>query len=115
MSSRSASDFACGRMTVCLTTISSAGPDLPVHHPPPVSPFDYPDRAHAGHFSRQPGAMHHLNHQVDVLVGLGLLLGQALPALCPGHDAALAQPLIDAPSLRAAHSSGAAEHASRAM
>src|SRR5437899_2857830 len=50
-------------------------------------PFDHPNRPHPRHFVRQPRAMHHFHHVIDILVRLRLLLRESLVALGASDDA----------------------------
>src|SRR6266516_616775 len=61
------------------------------------SPFDNADGPEASHLAGQAGTVHDVDHVVDVLVGPGLFLRQALAALGPGDDPAGLQLLVDAP------------------
>src|SRR5690606_5198976 len=58
---------------------------------PAGSPLDHAERPQARDARRQSGAVHDVHHGVDVLVGVGLLLGQALAAVRERDDAALLQ------------------------
>ena len=49
---------------------------------------------------RQAGAVHDVDHLVDVLVRLGLLLGEALAALGAGDDTLRLELLVDAAAAR---------------
>src|SRR6185437_7472382 len=59
--------------------------------------------------------MYDLDHIIDILVRLGLLLRESLAALRPSNDAACFQFLIDAPAGRVLDGGGAAHGAARAV
>src|SRR6185437_17004911 len=70
---------------------------------------------HPRHLLRQPRLMYDLDHIIDILVRLGLLLRESLAALRPSNDAACFQFLIDAPAGRVLDGGGAAHGAARAV
>ena len=61
----------------------------------PTSTLDHADRAHAGDLAGETGPVDYLDDLVDVLVGSGLLFGEAAQAACPDHDPGLGQLAVD--------------------
>src|SRR5262249_39431252 len=108
-------------------SVSPSSPSIPFAPPggvgfglsrptaPRCSALDDADRAHAGDLLAEAGAVHHIDHLIDVLVRLGLLLRQPLAALSAGDDPARLQLLVDPPARRILDRGGAAHGPARAV
>src|SRR5207244_6727362 len=79
------------------------------------STLDHADGSHAGDFASKIGAMHDFDDEINVFVGVGLLLGEAFPASGAGDDAFGGQLLIDPATLSVLDGGGAAHDAAGAM